>query len=120
MIGSLAFLTLLAGLMAFVLKFLFPSFPFDANQILAAALFLLGLIGIYPQARAGVYATFGDLLHSLAFWTLVAGVVEFVVHAYKPDFPLDQANILAVIVFVLAQVGIIPELRLKLGKSFKG
>ena len=110
MINTLQFWTLVAGLVAFVARFFYPAFPFDEQQILAALLFVLGLIGIVPQIRMRSAVPF-NLLKSLAFWVLVVGLVEFVVHYYLPDFPLGQANLLALVVFVLNQLGINPELR---------
>lgn len=113
MLNSLAFWTAVVALLSFVLKFFWPDFPFDNEQVLAAILFLLGLVGIYPQfmQRRLLGLTFGDLVKSKAFWTLVAGLGAFVVHFYSPDFPLDEAAILALIVYVLAQFGVVPELR---------
>lgn len=114
MINVLQFWVLVAGLIAFVAKFFYPDFPLDEQQILAAVLFLLGLIGVTPQARLAMRSSalgLGDLLKSLAFWTMVVGLAEFVIHYYLPDFPLDQANLLAIVIFVLQQFGINPELR---------
>lgn len=51
-ITSLAFWQLVAGLVAFILHFWAPSFPFDTPTILGAILFVLGLIEIYPELRA--------------------------------------------------------------------
>lgn len=109
-IYSLQFWTLVVALLVYVVKYYFPIFPFDNAQILAAVLFLLGLIGVVPQAQLRG-ASFGDLLHSKAFWTLVAGIVAFLAHFFAPEFPLDGAVILALIVFVLNSAGINPELR---------
>src|SRR3972149_1272408 len=114
MLNSLAFWVLIAGLIAFVAKFFVPSIPFDAEQILAVLLFVLGLFGFYPKvflAPPSHSLTVVDLFHSLAFWVMVVGLVEFVVHYYFPDFPLEQANLLALVLFVLYQFGITPELR---------
>ena len=109
----LTLITMLVALVGFVLRFLNPAFPFDNTQILAFVLFVLGLGGIVPTvAKLGLMATFSDLWHSLAFWTLVAGVVEYLVHAYIPSFPLDQINVLAVILYVLSDVGIVPQLKM--------
>jgi hypothetical protein len=113
MFVPLTFVTMLVGLAAFVIKFFYPNFPFDQTQILAAVLFVLGLFGVYPQARARLLLTVDDLLHSLAFWVLVAGVLNYAVHYYLPNFPVIEADLLAVIVFVLYQFGIVPELRNK-------
>ena len=51
-INSLAFWQLVAGLLAFILHFLAPSFPFGTEIILGAILFVLGYIGITPELRA--------------------------------------------------------------------
>ena len=110
---SLQFWVLLAGLLAFVARFFFPAFPLDEAQILAAALFLLGLLGVTPsvqRAFSNRSVTGLDLFHSKAFWTLLAGLVSFVIHYFAPEFPLDQAALLGIIIFVLGQFGIIPEL----------
>jgi hypothetical protein len=42
---------------------------------------------------------------------MVAGLLAFVAKAYAPNFPLDEAGILAVILFVLGFFNIYPELR---------
>lgn len=107
---------MLVGLLAYVVKFFLPDFPLDATAILAGVLFLLGLIGIVPTIRgirlSKYGATWTDLFKQLAFWTLVAGILGFVIRYYKPDFPYNDAVILAVIVFLLNKVGIVPQLRL--------
>lgn len=115
---SLAFWTLVVGVVAFVVKFFAPTFPFDETQILAAVLFVLGLVGIVPAARAsarvrGALATVsgGDIFKSLQFWTLVAGLGSFVIHYYAPTFPLEQSAILALVIFILGFFQITPELR---------
>lgn len=110
---SLTFWTLLVGLIAFALRWYFPTFPLDEMSILALVLFVLGLIGITPALRArGVRALVSPpVVNSLAFWQLVAGFVAFVIHFFAPDFPFQTETILAVILFVLGYVGITPELR---------
>jgi uncharacterized membrane protein HdeD (DUF308 family) len=115
-ISSLAFWTLVAGFLGFVVKFLFPAFPFGADQILAAIMFILGAIGIVPTARlhaaiANRAVNFGDLLKSLQFWSLLAGLISFVVHFYSPTFPFVEAEILALIVYVLSLFDVTPQLR---------
>src|SRR5215212_4993978 len=90
---SLTFGTLLAGLLTFITRWYFPTFPFDEVTILAAILFVLGLIGIVPQLRARGALTVG-IVHSLAFWQLVAGFLAFVLHFFAPSFPFDQPVIL--------------------------
>jgi NADH:ubiquinone oxidoreductase subunit K len=107
---SLTFWTLIAGLAAFVARWYFPAFPFDAVTILAAILFVLGLIGVVPQLRA-VRALTPPVVNSLAFWQLVAGVVVFILHFFAPSFPFDSAAILAFVLFVLGFFGVHPELR---------
>lgn len=106
---SLTFWTLVAGLLAFVAKFFLPNFPLDAGGILALVLFLLGLFGIIPAVRVGVRA--GMIFSSLAFWEMVVGLVVFVIHQFLPNFPMDTAAILAIVLFVLGLFGIKPELR---------
>ena len=51
------------------------------------------------------------ILKSRIFWGMVAGLVAFVAKAYAPNFPLDEAQILGVILFILGFFGIYPELR---------
>ena len=109
---SLTFWTLVAGLVAFILRYYFHTFPFDEVSILAAILFALGLIGVVPQLRAQGALT-SNIVNSLAFWQLLAGLVAFVLHFFAPSFPFDQAGILAFILFVLGWFNIRPELRLR-------
>jgi hypothetical protein len=116
MISNLQFITLVAGFLAYVATFFYPNFPLDEEQILAGVLFLLGLIGVTPTIRAinnpaVTDYTIADLFKSFAFWTLVAGILGFVIRYYKPDFPYTDAVILSVIVFLLNQFGIKPEAR---------
>lgn len=117
--NSLTFWTLVAGLLAFVAKFFYPAFPLDNQGILDVLLFLLGLVNIVPTARL-MGATFGDLLKSLSFWTMLAGLVAFVLHFFFPAFPLDEAGVLGVIIFLLGLFQIKPELKMRaqlLGKK---
>lgn len=109
MINQLQFWTLLVGVVAFVLRYFLPGFPLDETQILAVVLFVLGLLGVTPQFRVGFIG--GNILKSKAFWTMIAGLIGFIIHFYAPDFPFDEAVILSVIVFVLNAIGINPELR---------
>lgn len=106
---SLTFWTLVAGLLAFVVKFFMPTFPLDATGILALVLFLLGLFGVVPAVRSAIGA--GSILTSLAFWEMVVGLIAFVVHQFMPSFPLDTAALLGIILFILGLFGIKPELR---------
>lgn len=46
------FLTLVAGLLAFVAKYFYPDFPFSEVEILAAIIFVLNLFKIKPELRA--------------------------------------------------------------------
>jgi len=111
---SLQFWTLVAGLLAFVGKFYFPELPLDAVSILALLLFVLGLVGVTPQVRArGIRASLSTttIYNSLSFWQLVAGLVFFVLRYFAPSLPLDEPTILAVILFILAALGVVPELR---------
>jgi hypothetical protein len=114
---SLVFITMLVGLVFFVLKFFLPTFPLDQTQILALVLFLMGLFGIVPEARVrtamGVTAwdSFKALISSMSFWTLVAGVLAFALHYYAPTFPISESAILAMIVYILGFFQINPELK---------
>lgn len=108
MLSNLQFWTLVAGFLAFVLKFLWPGLPLDSTLILSVILLLLAAFGIYPKLRAR--ATVGELIRSLEFWTLLAGLAGFVVYFYVPDFPFDQAVILGAILFVLKLFGIEPSI----------
>jgi uncharacterized membrane protein YqjE len=113
LIQSVAFWTLIVGLLAFVVKFFSPSFPFDETQILAAVLFVLGLFGVIPSVRAKGFAAVGagSILKSLQFWTMVCGLVSFVIHYFAPSFPFAESAILAFVVYVLGFFQITPELR---------
>jgi hypothetical protein len=51
------------------------------------------------------------IFQSKIFWTLVAGLIAFVAKFFYPAFPLDEVQILALVVFVLNSFGINPELR---------
>lgn len=106
---SLTFWTLLVGLLMFVITFFAPTFPLSAANVLALVLFVLGLIGVTPQLQAKAMPT--DILHSLAFWQLVAGFVVFVITYFAPTFPFGNDVVLGVFLFVLSFFGIKPELR---------
>jgi uncharacterized membrane protein YiaA len=51
------------------------------------------------------------ILKSRMFWTLVVGLVVFVVKQLWPAFPLSEEFILGIVVFILGLFGITPELR---------
>jgi len=51
------------------------------------------------------------LAKSLKFWTLVVGLILFVIQAYVPSFPFAEDTILKLVVFVLGLLGIQPELK---------
>lgn len=51
------------------------------------------------------------IFKSLTFWTLVVGVIAFVLRWFFPAFPLDEASILALVLFALGLIGITPTLR---------
>lgn len=114
MISKLQFWTLVVALVTYVAKYFYPELPLTEADILAGVLFLLGLIGVVPSVRgirnkAGYTIT--DLFRSLAFWTLVAGLLGFVVRFFAPEFPYSDGIILSVIVWILTKIGINPELR---------
>jgi hypothetical protein len=107
---SLKFWTLVAGLLAFVAKFFFPTFPLDEQDILGLVIILLGLIDIVPSVRARG-ALSASIVNSLAFWQLVAGLAYFVVKFFAPNLPVDESVLLGLILFILGYFGIHPELR---------
>jgi len=49
---------------------------------------------------------------SLNFWTLLVGLIMFVVQFFVPTFPLSQADILALVLFALGLIGVVPTFRL--------
>lgn len=110
----LQIVTVVAGLLVMLAKQFYPGFPFDEAQIASFIVFLLGLFGVVVSFRArGVLDMNGGdvILKSKAFWIMVAALLNFVVHAFLPDFPLLEADLAAVIFWILAAVGINPELR---------
>jgi hypothetical protein len=114
--NSLSFWSMAVGLIAYVVKFFVPSFPFDETQILTFTLFLLGLAGIYPQV-ALMYSqrlmgvVWSDLFTKKEFWVLVSGLVSFVLLFFFPTFPFATEAILALVLFILGLFQINPELR---------
>ena len=48
---------------------------------------------------------------SLTFWTLLVGVLAFVLTFYLPAFPLSAPNILALVLFALGLIGVWPAFR---------
>jgi uncharacterized membrane protein YqjE len=103
--SSLSFWVLLVGLIAFVLKFFFPALPLTEDFILKVVLWILAAFGIVPTLRAR------GLANSMAFWTLLVGLVVFVVKFFWPAFPLSESFIMTVVLFVLGLFGIVPALR---------
>lgn len=53
------------------------------------------------------------IFNSLTFWTLLVGLLGFVVRFYFPQFPLDDVSILALVLFVLGLIGVVPSVRAK-------
>ena len=110
----LQFWTLIAGLAAFTARNYFPEFPLDEAGVLAVLLFVLGLVGVTPQIRSrGLRVSLATtaIYNSLPFWQLAGGLVYFVLTYFAPDLPLDEPTLLAVILFILAALGVVPELR---------
>jgi di/tricarboxylate transporter len=105
---SLVLWTLITGILAFVAKWFFPAFPLDQAGILLVVLFLLGLFGVVPSARA---LGFSSIFSSLAFYEMLVGLAGFIIHYYVPEFPLDNGMILMIVLFVVGLFGIRPELR---------
>jgi uncharacterized membrane protein YqjE len=48
---------------------------------------------------------------SLTFWTLLIGLVMFVVTFYVPAFPLSAGSVSALVLFVLGLIGVYPTLK---------
>lgn len=48
---------------------------------------------------------------SLTFWTLLIGLVMFVVTFYVPAFPLSAGSVSALVLFVLGLIGIYPTIK---------
>lgn len=53
------------------------------------------------------------IFKSLTFWTLIAGLLAFVAKFFLPTFPLDNAQILAAILFFLGLFGVVPAFRVQ-------
>jgi len=53
------------------------------------------------------------LYQSLQFWTLLVGIVAFVLRYYLPAFPLSEEAILSLVLFVLGLIGVVPQFRAK-------
>lgn len=51
------------------------------------------------------------ILKSRIFWGMVAALLAYVVKLLVPTFPLDEVQILSIILFVLGLFNIYPELR---------
>lgn len=52
-----------------------------------------------------------NLFKSLTFWVLLVGVAFFVIRFYFPAFPLTEAQILSLVLFLLGLIGVYPTLR---------
>jgi hypothetical protein len=113
----LQIVTVIAGIILAALKQLYPTIPITEEQIALAITFLLGLFGVVVQfrARTKIRSLNPDggnvILNSKAFWVMVAGLLSFVVMAFFPDFPIVNLDIAALLLWVLAQFGINPQLR---------
>jgi uncharacterized membrane protein YqjE len=51
------------------------------------------------------------IFKSLTFWTLLVGLIAFVVRFYQPEFPLSEVNILALVLFALGLIGVVPSFK---------
>ena len=108
---SFTFWTLFVGVVAFIIRWYFPTFPLDNAQILSLVLFLLGLIGIFPTLRARGFRALvtPPILNSLAFIELLAGLVAFIFNTVAPDAPISRDLVLGVLLSLLALIQIYPE-----------
>lgn len=113
----LQIVTVIAGILYSVLKVLFPNLPLTTDQIVFVIVTLLGLFGVVVQLRNQSAIRKFDpnggnvILTSKAFWIMVAGLVSFVLTSYFPDFPVATVDIAGLLLWVLAQFGINPQLR---------
>lgn len=53
------------------------------------------------------------IFKSLKFWTLLVGLIAFAINFYQPGFPLSKANILALVLFALGLIGVVPAFGVK-------
>lgn len=53
------------------------------------------------------------IFKSLNFYTLLVGLIAFVIRFYQPNFPLSEANILALVLFALGLIGVVPTFKVK-------
>lgn len=51
------------------------------------------------------------IFNSLTFWTLLAGILAFVAKFFFPAFPLGSAEVLALVLFFLGLVNVVPQAR---------
>ena len=51
------------------------------------------------------------VLKSRVFWGMIAALLAYVAKLLIPAFPLDEAQILGIVLFVLGLFNIYPELR---------
>lgn len=51
------------------------------------------------------------LFKSMTFWTLFVGVAFFIIRWYVPTFPLEEGQILSLVLFFLGLIGIYPTIK---------
>lgn len=109
-IGSKAFWMALIAVVLFVVKFFAPTFPFDAVAIYSVVVFILSFFGVVPQLRAIRRYALGwsDLFSSAAFWMLLVALISYVIHYYLPTFPITEADLGILVIWILTQVGVNP------------
>jgi hypothetical protein len=115
---SLTFWGLVVGIVAFLVRFFVPEFPFDEGAILAFTLFLLGLAGVYPTVQTalsvrglGFSMAWSDVFLIREFWVLLVGLISFVIFYFFPHFPFGSEELLGLVLFILALFQINPELK---------
>lgn len=52
-----------------------------------------------------------NILKSMTFWVLAVGVAFYAIRFYFPAFPLTEAQILSLVLFLLGLIGVYPTLR---------
>jgi len=53
------------------------------------------------------------MLENLQFWTMLVAVLAFVAKFFFPEFPFDDTQILAAVLFILGLFGIVPQFRMR-------
>lgn len=114
-IVPLQIVTALVGVLCFFLRMVWPAFPLDNQTVLTIVIGILGLLGVIVQIRyrgARLFSLAADSwLRSRAFWIAIGAAINIVMHAYWPEFPLVESDLVVILCWIVAQFGINPEAR---------